>query len=89
MSWITGWIIEVSKLLPICVGTLIVLALLTMIGFAFTGGNSHKATGIDLIFAVTGTRLAAVGVLNVVIGLVLSRLTVVGDAAGKWHFGLR
>jgi uncharacterized integral membrane protein len=80
-----GWIIEIAKLLPVCTGTALVLAVAMMV---FPVGNA-KATGVNLLFALTGSRLALVGVLNVVIGLVLSRLTVVGDAARRWHFGLR
>jgi hypothetical protein len=79
-----GWVIEIAKLLLVCAVTAIVLAMPTIVGV----GNS-KATGLDLLFRFTGSRLAMVGVLNLVIGLVLTRLSVISDAAGRWHFSLR
>lgn len=51
--------------------------------------NNSKATGIDLLFRLTGSRLALVGVVNFIVGLLLTRLTIVGDAAGRWRLGLR
>ena len=51
--------------------------------------NNSKATGIDLLFRLTGSRLARVGVVNFIVGLLLTRLTIVGDAAGRRHLGLR
>jgi|HubBroStandDraft_6_1064221.scaffolds.fasta_scaffold1814484_1 hypothetical protein len=80
-----GWVIEIAKALVLCTATAFVLALASMI-FPL---NNSKATGIDLVFRLTGSRLALVGVVNFVVGLLLTRLTVVGDAAGRWHLRLR
>jgi len=79
-----GWILEISKMLVVVVLTIFVL----LVGYMLPPHQS-KATGLDLLFHLMGSRLALVGVLNVVIGLVLTRLSVVGDAAGRWHFSLR
>lgn len=80
-----AWVIEIAKAFVLCAATAFVLAVANMI-FPL---NNSKATGIDLLFRLTGSRLALVGVVNFVVGLLLTRLTVVGDAAGRWHLGLR
>ena len=80
-----GWIIEVAKMLAVCVATALVLAA----AVALFPLHNSKATGVDLIFRLTGHRLALVGALNVVVGLLLTRLTMFGDAAGKLHIALR
>ena len=77
-------VIEIAKAFVLCAATAFVLAVASMIPL-----NNSKATGIDLLFRLTGSRLALVGVVNFVVGLLLTRLTVVGDAAGRWHLGLR
>ena len=79
-----SWVSEIAKVLVLCLFTIFVL----FVGYMLPPHNS-KATGLDLLFHLIGSRLALVGVLNVVIGLVLTRLSVFGDAAGRWHFGLR
>jgi hypothetical protein len=79
-----GWVIEIAKALTVCIATAVVLALVVML----VPLNNSKATAVDVIFRLTGFRLALVGGLNVVIGLGLTRLSVVGDAAGRWHFSL-
>ena len=80
-----GGVIEITKAFVLCTATAFVLAVASMI---FPVNNS-KATGIDLLFRLTGSRLALVGVVNFVVGLLLTRLTVVGDAVGRWHLRLR
>lgn len=77
--------LEVAKALVLFTATAFVLALTSMI-FPL---NNSKATGIDLVFRLTGPRLALVGVVNFLVGLLLTRLTVVGDAVGRWHLRLR
>lgn len=61
-----GWILEIAKALVVCVITTLVLAVITM----WPTGN-QKATPVDAIFLLTGTRLALVGVLNFIVGAVL------------------
>jgi hypothetical protein len=82
-----GWVIEIAKALGVCAVTAFVLAL----GFMLfpLGGTNQKAIGIDLLFRLTGFRLALVGALNVVVGLLLTRLSVFSDAGGRMHFTLR
>lgn len=81
-----SWIIEIAKALVVCAGTIFLLIVSNVI-FSLNINNS-KATGLALGFQIIGTRLALVGVLNVVIGLLLTRVTPFYDAAG-FHFGLR
>jgi hypothetical protein len=80
-----AWVIEIAKAFVLCAATAFVLAVASMI-FSL---NNSKATGIDLLFRLTGSRLALVGVANFIVGLLLTRLTIVGDAAGRWRLGLR
>ena len=81
-----GWVIEIAKAFVLCAATVFVLAVAGMI---FLPLNNSKAVGIDLLFRFTGFRLALVGVVNLIVGLLLTRLTVVGDATGHLHLGLR
>jgi hypothetical protein len=76
---------EIARALGLCAATTLIL----VAGMMFFPINNSKATGIELVFRLTGSRLALVGVLNVFIGLLLTRLTIVGDAAGHVHINLR
>lgn len=80
-----GWILEIVKLLVLCAATALVLALGAMI---LPRGTNSKAIGIDLVLHLTGARLAMVGVLNLVVGLLLTRVGLVLDA-GRLHVTFR
>lgn len=80
-----SWIVEIAKMSVVCLFTIFVL----IVGYMVIPHGNAKATGLDLLLSIIGTRLALVGALNVVIGLTLTRLSVFGDAAGKLHVTLR
>lgn len=80
-----SWIVEIAKMLVLCAATAFVLALANFI----PPFNNSTAIGLDLVLRITGARLALVGGLNLGVGLLLTRLTVFGDAAGKLHVNLR
>ena len=80
-----SWIIEIAKLLPLCAGTALVLAVATML----TPLGERESSRHQFDFRNHRLTACLGRFLNVVIGLVLSRLTVVGDAAGRMHFSLR
>lgn len=75
------WILEIVETLVLCAATVLVLALGAMI---FPRGTNSKAIGIDLVFHLTGARLAMVGLLNLVVGLLLTRVGFVLEA-GRLH----
>jgi hypothetical protein len=80
-----GWILEIAKMSVVCLFTILVL----VVAYELAPHGNAKATGLALFLSIIGSRLAIVGVLNLVIGFVLTRLYVFGDAAGKLHVTLR
>lgn len=71
---------EIAKMLPVVAITIVVLFLGMMLGSV----NTHRATGLYAVLGILSERLALVGILNLVVGIVLALLV-----AAKLHWGVR